>query len=187
MMVITIRKFRLKLAVAALMAVGLLALGVNQIFSSLKANEFKDIVEALREVPFEASDAEVLTSTTTAPDPDKDIQLFDISKGKVVKNMAPSPVFQDEAEKIIISIAGLYVKVKPFPETGYIVKIPLNPRLNVQNLFISATIDKIFVIFTKDEAPLLLVLDQNERPYIYTFTHSTQKLLDTLKYPFDYR
>ena len=186
MIIITISKRKLKLFAAAFLAVILTFVGITQIFGNQGIDNYKVLVEALRQTEVAVSD-EVLTATSPTPDTSNDeIQIFDVGKGNVVKKMKSTPTLQAEAEKVINSITGLYVKVQPLPEKGYIVRIPMSPPMTVQSRYINAIVDKIYVIFTKNNPPIVLILDSRNKPFVYNFSSSTEALKKNLGFDFIY-
>ena len=185
MIIISISKRKLKLFAFALLAVLVVFIGANQIFGNQNTEKYKELVQALQQQEIAVSD-EILTATSPAPESSNEIQIFDISKGKIVKKMKTGPTIQTEAGKIMNSITGLYAKVKPFPDKGYIVRVPCSPALIVQNNFINATVDKMYIIFTQNEPPIVLILDCKEKPFVYNFSNSTQELKKYLNFSFTY-
>jgi hypothetical protein len=186
MLIITISKRKLKIAAAAALAVILVFVGVTQIFGSQHNDRFQGIVEALRQIDTEAPE-EILTATNPNPEISDEVQIFDVEKGRIVKKLKICAPIQAEAEKILNSVTGLYVKVKPLPPKGYIVKIPINPPLMVQNQFINAPVDNIFIIFTETEPPILLLLDENGKPFVYNFSAKTDTLKKYLNFNFSFK
>lgn len=185
MIIISISKRKLKLFAAAVLAVFLVSFGIYRIFGDQDAENYNELVNMLRYREVAVS-GEILEATTPAQEDINEIQIFDISKGKVVKKLKTSPAFQDQAVQIISSITGLYAKVKPLPEKGYIVRVPVNPALKVQNQYINATIDKIYVIFTENEPPFVLILDRSQKPFVYNFSWNTDELVKLLDFDFAY-
>lgn len=111
------------------------------------------------------------------------VEIFDVKQGSVIRQLESSPDIQREAKKFLEEIDGMYVKVKAFPEEGYIVRIPLEPPANIQNEWLNALVNEVFVIFPGDEnAPYLLVLDGKGRPYFYTFHGKVDTLLEKLNF-----
>lgn len=114
------------------------------------------------------------------------IEIFDISKGSVIKKIHSNQILQSEVEKYLKGITGLYVKVKAIPDKGYIIKIPLEPSVKVQNQWLIDydinSVDEVFIIFPEQETPYLLVLDNKDRPLFYTFEGNTNELLKNLNF-----
>lgn len=185
MIIISISKRKLKLFAAALLAVFLISLGIYQIFGEQDTENYNELVDMLRYREVAVS-GEILEATTPAPESINEIQIFDIRKGRVVKKLKTSPPIQEQAEQIIGSITGLYAKVQPFPDKGYIVRVPVNPALKVRNQYINATIDRIYIIFTEKEPPFVLILDSSEKPFVYNFSWKTDELKKLLDFDFAY-
>lgn len=113
------------------------------------------------------------------------IEVFDISKGEVVIREPMSAEIKNEVTNYLKSIKSLYTKVIPFPEKGYVIRVPFEPPLNVKLKLINdvgiKTLDSVYVILSDKEAPILLVLDSQRKPYFFTFDSSVQPLLDYVK------
>ena len=58
------------------------------------------------------------------------VELFDIEKNNIIKTIPTNPKIQLEAKKIIKEVDDVLKKIKPFPDKGYMVKIPLEPSFN---------------------------------------------------------
>lgn len=185
MIIISISKRKLKWLAVAVLVVILASLGIYQIFGDQDTENFDALVNMLRYREVAVS-GEVLEATKPAAETSDEIQIFDISKGKVVKKLKTSAAVQEQAIQIINSITGLYAKVQPLPDKGYIVRVPVNPALKVRNQFINATIDKIYIIFTEKEPPFVLILDSSEKPFVYNFDCKIDELVKYLDFDFTY-
>jgi hypothetical protein len=112
------------------------------------------------------------------------IELFDISKGEVIKRMPLTSDIQNEVVNYVKTIKSLYTKVVPFPKKGYVIRIPferpIKTNLKLLNEQGIKSLDSVFIIISEKEQPLILVLDNQRRPYFYTFNASIQPLLDYL-------
>lgn len=119
----------------------------------------------------------------------EDIEIFDIGKGSIVKIVKVNDIAINEAKKCLSGITGIYVKVNAFPEKGYIVKVPFEPKIKIKNQWLNEnsinSVDKIFIIFPDDGKPYLLVLDGKERPFFFTIDCNTDKLLKSLSFVID--
>lgn len=113
------------------------------------------------------------------------IEVFDIGKGEIISKTPLTSDVQNEVFNYIKSIKSLYTKVIPFPEKGYVIRVPLDPPMNVNIKLLNdvgiKSLDSVFIILSNKEAPVLLVLDNQRRPYFYTFNASIQPLLDYVK------
>lgn len=117
---------------------------------------------------------------------DSDIEIFDIEKGEVVKKLKMDSELGAEAEDILNKITGMYVKVKAFPDKGYIAKIPLKPAVEVSNKWLNEygifSVNEVFIIFPGTDTPYLLVLDSNYRPLFFNFEQGAKSdLLDKIQ------
>lgn len=113
----------------------------------------------------------------------KDLEIFDISQGKVIKKMQSNEVIQNEVLRYIDNITGLYVDVKPFPSEGYIIRVPV-PSDQIDNSILSEqniqTVNEVYLLFPKGEEPFMLVLNKMNKPYFFNFEGDTETLLNEL-------
>ena len=112
----------------------------------------------------------------------KNIELLDIEKNKIVTIQA-KPNIQLETEKIIKGINDVVKKINPIPNKGYMVKIPLTPPLRLESKWVNALIDEVIIIIPENEKPYLLLFDDENKPYFFTFTTDIDSLLKTLNFP----
>jgi hypothetical protein len=109
----------------------------------------------------------------------KNVELFDIQKDSVTQIVPTNAEFQKAAEDYLNGINGIYVKVKPIPNQGYMVKIPLEPSIQINNEWISELFDEVIIIFTKEEPPYLMVFDDENNPRFFHFQGNTELLVKT--------
>ncbi|MFS1512403.1 hypothetical protein VQL36_08215 [Chengkuizengella sp. SCS-71B] len=112
----------------------------------------------------------------------KQIEIFDISKEEVIKNVQLNSDLQQDAEKFLKGITGLYVRIDPIPSEGYLVKIPLDPSVLVKNQWINELVDEVIIIISRREAPYLMVFDKENRPLFFTFEGDTDAFLTKLNF-----
>lgn len=117
----------------------------------------------------------------------EDVEIFDISKGEVIKAIKSNSTIQDETLSYIKNVTGLYPKVDAFPKDGYIIRVPIKPEEKVNNPWLNDNgiqdVNQIFVIFPKDDKPYLLVLDKSFMPFFFSFEGDTELLLKQLSFP----
>ncbi len=115
----------------------------------------------------------------------KKIEVFDITKGKVILSEPINMDIQNEVFNYVKTIKSLYTKVIPFPEKGYVIRVPFDTALKVKQKLLNKAgikaLDSLFIILSDKEAPIILVLDSQERPYFFTFDASIKPLLDYVK------
>ncbi|TMV46397.1 hypothetical protein FE783_25855 [Paenibacillus mesophilus] len=80
--------------------------------------------------------------TTTPP-----VQLFDVSRGEVIRTAANSPVFRRMGETWIASIRGAWGGFRLDPTSGFVLKVPLDPPLNVNNGWYRGEVAELYVMW----------------------------------------
>ncbi|MFT4414577.1 hypothetical protein ACLM5H_12030 [Fredinandcohnia humi] len=110
------------------------------------------------------------------------IQIFDINKGKVIKNVQTNTDIQREVENFLEGITGVYVKYNPIPNNGFMIRIPLEPNIMVRTRWFDDLLDEVTIIFTDQENPYLMVFDDENKPYFLTFEGNTVKFLALLNF-----
>ncbi|KPH77624.1 MULTISPECIES: hypothetical protein [Bacillaceae] len=121
-------------------------------------------------------------STVNAQD-NKSIEIMDIVKNEIIKTTPTDSSIQLETEKIIKEIDGVVKAFKPIPDKGYMIKIPLEPSYQLENKWINALIDEVIIIIPETEKPFLLIFDDENNSYFFTFQIKIDKLLKTLGFP----
>lgn len=110
------------------------------------------------------------------------IKIIDLKKGKIIKNVQKNPDLQQEVEKFLEGITGVYVKLNPYPNNGFVIKIPLEPNVTVKNQWFNDFVDEVIIIFPVQENPYLLVFDNENQPYFFKFQGNTSKFLGLLNF-----
>lgn len=123
-----------------------------------------------------------LISTNVIAQTNQQIQIFDINQGKVIKNVQINTELHLEVEKFLEGITGIYVKYKPIPSKGFMIRIPLEPNIMVRNQWFDDHVDEVTIIFSGRENPYLLVFDDENKPYFLTFEGNTGRLLALLNF-----
>jgi hypothetical protein len=112
------------------------------------------------------------------------VEIFDVGKGRVVKQVGNDLQTRREAEKLLKNITGLYIRFKPLPDSGRIVRIPLAPPAGIKNKWLNdsgiADVDVLFVLLPDAGEPYLLVLDKEQRPWFFYTKGSTAGLVRRL-------
>ncbi|NJD03590.1 MAG: hypothetical protein FIA99_13585 [Ruminiclostridium sp.] len=185
MMIIIIGRKPLKIAVIAILVCSL-----GFIFYSYIANEnIRKAYEpkiCIVDQSGKSSLASFLNSMGVSFYGQKDLEIFDIYKGKVVKRIKPDSVINKVVEGHLEGITGMYAKVKAFPDKGYIIRIPLEPPIKIQSKWLNVyginSVDEVFILFPEQGVPYLLVLDEKKRPLFYNFEGNTDYLMEKLGY-----
>ena len=115
---------------------------------------------------------------------DKPIEIFDIVKGQVIKKVKSTQSIQDQTLRYLDRISGLSVNVNVFPDKGYIVRIPISPKVQVKNHWLNDNgihaVDEVFVMLPAQDNPYLLLFDDRSRPYCFVFIGTLDVLLKEL-------
>lgn len=111
------------------------------------------------------------------------IEVFDIDKGIVIKNIKSNSKIEEEMENCLKEITGVLTKFNPIPNKGYMVKIPLESPVRIDNKWLSAFIDEVIIIFPEDEKPYLMVLDNKDKTLFFNFKGNTDCLLKSINLP----
>ncbi len=165
----------------------ILCLVAVSIYSTVKIaqneNKYQSVLNMTR--MFEDTHFIAYISDVEAQRESQGIEVFDIGKSEVISKAPLTADIQNEVFNYVKAIDKLYTKVMPFPEKGYVIRVPFEPPMNVKVKLLNEsgikTLDSVFIIISDKEAPILLVLDSQRRPYFYTFKASVQPLLDYVK------
>lgn len=114
----------------------------------------------------------------------KDIEIFDITKGEVVKKVSNSLSIRNTAIEYLNDISGMFVKVNAFPDNGIIIRIPFTPPVKVNSHWLTDYnmnyVDQVYILYPNEGTPYLLVLDEQQKPYFFNFIGDTEKLKNHL-------
>ncbi|MGP4071862.1 hypothetical protein ACTWQB_04845 [Piscibacillus sp. B03] len=111
------------------------------------------------------------------------VEIFDIETEQVVKTVPTTACIQSEVENYIDSIYDIFKGVNPVGETGFMVKIPLDPTITIDNEWLQSEVDTVIIIQPENEDPYLLTFDENNRPRVFLFDSPIEGLLEQLEYP----
>ena len=131
----------------------------------------REVVSLIRKILITLFISSLIHTPYTFAETTKQIEIFDIEKGAVIKTVPPNPIFQTEAAKILKNIKGIYKKVNPIPKKGLMVKIPLNPMISVQNQWLHTLVDEIIIFFPEDEDPYIMTFDDENNYYFFTINN----------------
>lgn len=120
----------------------------------------------------------LISPVYSAAAPAKNVEIFNVSKREVTDTLIPNEKIQIEAEKMIKQITGVYKKLDPLPKTGYMVKIPLEPNVPVNNQWIHGYLDEVIVIIPDRQSSHILVFDDENNPHFFTYKNEQQPPMD---------
>jgi len=115
----------------------------------------------------------------------QNIEIFDIDKNMVVKSIELTSEIQNEVKNYVKKISGMYVKVDALPDSGIIIRVPLNPPIMADNQWLSGyninMVNEVFVIIPAQGKAFLLILDNEARPLFFNFEGDVGKLLEIIE------
>lgn len=124
----------------------------------------------------------IFTATSVFAKGLESIEIFDINQGKVVKTAESSPAVQKEVKSYLEGITGIYGKINPIPDKGYMIKIPLEPSMRFESQWLNSLVEEVIILFPEGQSPYLLVFDNENKALFFTFEGKTDKLLKKLHY-----
>jgi len=113
---------------------------------------------------------------------EKDIEIFDIGQGKVVKKVEATRIIQELVKDYLINITDIYVKFNPIPSKGFMVRVYLQTPVQVQNQWVNNTLDEVIILYPEGQKPYLMVFENGRKPIFLNFTGDTDKMLEALNY-----
>ncbi|GGD64826.1 hypothetical protein [Paenibacillus nasutitermitis] len=105
------------------------------------------------------------------------VQAFDIGAGKVVKSVPNNKEFQAYAINWLGSVTGLAPQAKPEDKCGYVFRIPLKEPAMVKAGTASVRTSDVFLFYCPDKPQVLLIFDENRKPFLLTFKADTKPFL----------
>ena len=116
------------------------------------------------------------------------IEVFDITQGKVVKGVKSDPKIQAMAIKYLNGITGIYGKFNPIPDKGYAIGIHLEPPTKIKSKSKSKSkslnllVNEVVIMFPQQEPPFLMVTDEENKLVCFRFKGNISKLLKYLDF-----
>ncbi|WP_053368024.1 hypothetical protein [Bacillus sp. FJAT-27245] len=121
-------------------------------------------------------------SMPTAAQTHRQVEIFDIGKGKVVLTAQPNPKVQLEVGQFLAGITGIYPKINPVPSEGFMVRVPLEPSITVKTQLFTGPVDEVIIIFPAYENPHLMFFDDKGRALVFNFKGDAARLLELLNF-----
>lgn len=124
----------------------------------------------------------IFTATSVFAKGLENIEIFDINQSKVVKTAESSPAIQKEVKSYLEGITGIYGRINPIPDKGYMIKIPLEPSLRIENQWLNSVVEEVIILVPEGQKPYLLVFDNENKALFFTFEVKIDKLVKSLHY-----
>ncbi|MFC3882284.1 hypothetical protein ACFOU2_01565 [Bacillus songklensis] len=112
----------------------------------------------------------------------KNVEVLNIEHNRVIKTVASNPAIQKEGEKYLNRITDIYRKFRVIPNEGYMIKIPLEPSVAIQNQWMNDLVNEVIIIVGEQEEPYLMVFDDENNPRFFTFKGDIDVLLKALNF-----
>lgn len=107
----------------------------------------------------------------------KEIEIFYINKGEVIKKLPMEEDIQKEVEEVFQGITDIYRGFEPIPKKGYMVRLPLEPAIQMKNEWFHDFVSEVIMIFPEYENPHLMVFNDENNSFFFTFDASVDDLL----------
>lgn len=105
------------------------------------------------------------------------IEIFDVKNERVIKLVANSQEIQGEIQQCLKAINGITKRLSPITKDSKIIKIPIQPSIMVNNQWMNTLIDEVKLILPTNAPPLLMLFDDENRPYFLEFDYDVKTLL----------
>jgi len=120
-----------------------------------------------------------LHSTCVNAEGFKDIEIFDPKQDKVVKVVQSNPQIQNMITSWITNLEGLY-KNDPATDDGYVVRIPLDPKVKCKSL--NALVSEVYILIPENEPPCYLIFEDENKLLSLPFNGDMDKLSKILDF-----
>jgi hypothetical protein len=105
------------------------------------------------------------------------IEIFDVRNERVIKLVANSQEIQGEIQQCLKTIKGITKRLSPITKDSKIIKIPIQPSIMVNNQWMNTLIDEVKLILPTSGPPLIMLFDDENRPYFLEFDYDVKTLL----------
>jgi hypothetical protein len=105
------------------------------------------------------------------------IEIFDVKNERVIKLVANSKEIQGEIQQCLKAVKGITKRLIPITKDSKIIKIPIQPSIMVNNQWMNTLIDEVKLILPTNAPPLLMLFDDENRPYFFEFDYDVRTLL----------
>jgi hypothetical protein len=110
------------------------------------------------------------------------IEIFDITQGKVVKELQSDSKIEEIAINYLKGIRGVYGKFDPIPHKGYAIGISLESPVKIQGKWLNALVNEVIIMFPEHEPPFLAIIDNENKLVCFYFQGNTDILLKHLDF-----
>lgn len=86
------------------------------------------------------------------------VEIFNIKQRKVIEEIKLTPEIKSMVTDWLVQAEEAYAKVNPIPENGYVVRVPLNPDAALQNKWLYANIEEVYIVIPEKEPPFFVLV-----------------------------
>lgn len=109
-------------------------------------------------------------------------EIFDPKQDRVVKVVQLDAKAYDLIAKWIKNINSFYGKIDPATDDGYAVRIPLYPAVNVNNKWLKAYVNEVFIIIPENDPPFFMIFENKNKLTCFPFTGDIDELSRVLNF-----
>ncbi|MFX3633432.1 MAG: hypothetical protein ACE3L7_24085 [Candidatus Pristimantibacillus sp.] len=120
---------------------------------------------------------------TAMEEPFKPVQVFDVKAGKVIKSVPNDKEFQEQANSWLGSITNLAPQLKNDESCSYVYRIPLEKPVTIAITGNRIAAQDVFLFNCADKPPLLLVFDEQRKPYLFQFKADIKPFIKKIGIP----
>ncbi|WP_404448985.1 hypothetical protein LG307_05930 [Sutcliffiella horikoshii] len=111
------------------------------------------------------------------------IEVFDVTQGKVTKSIPMEDKNKEEALKLVKSADSLFPNLNPTPKTGFMVKVIFEPAQDIETKVLNQPVTQVIFIFPDAEKPYMLIFNEKDQPMFYYFSEDFAPFLEMLGMP----
>jgi hypothetical protein len=106
-----------------------------------------------------------------------ELERFDVKKGQVTARVPLTAELREEASRLIQSLGGKADTFRIDPKDGAVLRIPLNPSLEIRKPGFYAYATEVFLFLPVGVSPYMLVFSEENEPRIFGLTQPVDRLL----------
>ncbi|GFN30712.1 hypothetical protein [Paenibacillus xylaniclasticus] len=118
-----------------------------------------------------------------AKSPHHPVQVFDVKAERVVKSVNNDKQYQKFARSWLKSITGLAPQLQADEQCQYVYRVPLQKQAKVKLAHTELVVKEVFLFKCDGKPPLLLVFDEQRRPYLLLFSADIQPFIARIGIP----
>jgi hypothetical protein len=122
----------------------------------------------------------LVNSSITPAEELKPIEIFDPKQDRVVKEVPLNPEIYNMISNWIKNIDCIYGKIDPVTDDGYVVKIPLDPAIQVDGKHLNTLVDKVYIIVPENDLPFFMIFENKDRLTCFQFNGDIDALSKAL-------